>query len=339
MTDDNFCEQTLHEKQQRDITRLYNVPLARFTPGNPYLSGQFTKMQLDMRRKVEILKYSANKSSTQTNNLTKSQKFAMLARGTTGTTTKISPSTKGNVDCSADKLIPRPTSSSGVPGPVTYLYEDSAVPLYNYSGFNTRTYPDYVPNNMDPWQFEPIVNQVYYTSEGIADYLIIKNNIDRSQYNYTVATPLGITIGGNIPAYFTYSGAVDGFVNLTVDKSRTLLNVYYNSSLVNSFSPLNTETIYLKIRVPPNPSSNPIPFSASQFVGNLVFNNVELFTESSYVYSFYLVVKSDVTTNSKNLVSYTGIIPNITPDYDRTQSCTVIVKSGTINSGPLLSAV
>lgn len=64
---------------QRKKQMLFNMPQTRFTPQSPY-NGNFTKYQLDMRRKAEILKYRNNTSSTKTNNLTKSEKFAQLVR-------------------------------------------------------------------------------------------------------------------------------------------------------------------------------------------------------------------------------------------------------------------
>lgn len=76
----DICLNTICE--QRKIQMLYNVPPVRYNPLSPYVQyPQFTKQQFDMRRKAEILEYSANKSNTKTNNLTKSQKWAQLING------------------------------------------------------------------------------------------------------------------------------------------------------------------------------------------------------------------------------------------------------------------
>jgi hypothetical protein len=40
---------------QRKKQMLFNIPQFRYTPVSPY-NGSFTKFQLDMRRKAEILK-------------------------------------------------------------------------------------------------------------------------------------------------------------------------------------------------------------------------------------------------------------------------------------------
>jgi hypothetical protein len=74
----NFALQSLC--QQRSKQLLFNVPQPRFNPVSPY-NGIYTKFQLDMRRKAEVLKYSNNASSTKTNNLTKSEKWAQIAKG------------------------------------------------------------------------------------------------------------------------------------------------------------------------------------------------------------------------------------------------------------------
>ena len=332
MTDASFCERLVNEQEQNSIKQRYNIPLPRFTPDNPYLSGQFTKTQLDMRRKVEILKYSANKSSTQTNNLTKSQKFALLVRGAIP-----SPKPKNNntnTDCSADKLIPRPTTSSGVPGPVTYLYEDDTVPLYNYSGFNTRSYPDYVPNNLDPWQFNVLTNVLSYNNnDATAYYLIINNYIERSQYNYTITTPIGITVGGIIPAGFNYSG--DIFISL----QNVSLNVYYNASLVGKFQAASITNFNMTIRIPSNLTNTSVPFSATQFIGMLTFPNMILLTESNYVYTIVVNAGVSISPDNTGLFTYKGTITNMNSDRNSVQGCTMVSHTGTVNSGASIDYV
>lgn len=68
-------DQTCNTLQQRTAFLQMSMPSLRFDGvANPYLNTGYTPAQLDMRRKVEILQY--NKNSSQTNKLTKSQKFA-----------------------------------------------------------------------------------------------------------------------------------------------------------------------------------------------------------------------------------------------------------------------
>ena len=120
---DNNCTGTLatvaNALEQRREYLLRRTPFVRNEIVSPY--STFTKMQLDMRRKVEVLKYKKN--STQARNLTAKEKQAQILRG----------NYRGNVlYCADDKNIPVKTSSSDVPGPIITLQEDPTVPLYNY---------------------------------------------------------------------------------------------------------------------------------------------------------------------------------------------------------------
>ena len=48
---------------------------------SPYLNNQYTKEQIDMRRKTEILKYKGNSSNSLGNNLTRKQLFSLYSSG------------------------------------------------------------------------------------------------------------------------------------------------------------------------------------------------------------------------------------------------------------------
>lgn len=130
----------LNVKRQNQLT---NVPLPRVElQPSPY--GQYTKYQLDMRRKAEILKYKSNKQNSKTNNLTKTQIYVNAVNGynNIGKST-VDKILNGETTCPNDDLIPTPTSSSDIPGPIIYLINDETVPLYNYvtnpDAYNLRT--------------------------------------------------------------------------------------------------------------------------------------------------------------------------------------------------------
>jgi hypothetical protein len=143
---ENICDDEGYQNMilQKKRFQLMNIPPSRYDnlANNPYnltypgTLKKFTKLDLDMRRKVEILKYSANNSSTQTNRFTKAEIYAQAISG------KYQQRTYSNVyireNTQNNKLNPcptvkTPTSSCGVPGPIIYLYEDNNVPLYNYN--------------------------------------------------------------------------------------------------------------------------------------------------------------------------------------------------------------
>lgn len=334
--DNSFCEQLVIAQEQRRITQLYHIPLSRVTPENPYVSNKYTKLQLDMRRKAEVLKYSANKSSAQTNNLTKKEKFSLLVKGGIP-----SPSQKvmdrKNVNCAADQLIPTPTSSCDVPGPVQYLYDDESVPLYNFSVFNTRTYPDYVPTNVDPWQFVVLSNTVIYTNQSqTLYYLIINKLINRPQYTYRITTPIGFTVSGSVPPSYVSPPEYSG--NFVINLQSATLSIYYNNALVKTVSASSVANYNMTVNVPINTGSTSKSFSATQFVGNLNFNNLQLYTSPTYVYTFVLSINLNITPSSTGLINYIGTSANITSDANVSQGCTVVSHTGSVNSGASLSS-
>ena len=303
-TDASFC-------QQRRLMQLYNVPLARYTPINPYSSGKHSKLQLDMRRKTEILKYSANKSSTQTNNLTKKQRFALLIRGGICSPPQFDMS-NSLTDCLNDQMMPTPTSSCDVPGPVMYLQDDKSVPLYNYSDFNTRTYPEFVPTTSNPWQF--VSNSdilVYNNGTSNIYYLIITNNIRKTSYNYNITTPIGISISGTIPS----SG------NVQIKLTQVLLNIYYSDNLVKTVSPTNLTTDSV-LDISFNSTGT---FSANRFVQNLNFNNIRLYTTPTYVYTFTMSANITIISDNNLVdVKYCALIANISIPNSNSDRCTIL---------------
>ena len=132
ITETTQCQISSAILQQRRSAALFHIPLQRFSLISPY--PQYTVEQLNMRRKVEILKYSNVQSNTKTNNPTKSERWASLMR----TRTKNVINYELTPPC-----IPRPilTTSCNVPGPPIYLQLDPTVPLYNYiPAFANRSY-------------------------------------------------------------------------------------------------------------------------------------------------------------------------------------------------------
>ena len=334
MTDASFCE-------QRTIMQLYNRPLPRFDLNsiNPYLSGKYTKSQLDMRRKTEILKYSPARVSTQTNNLTKKQKFAMLAKGT-----YVQPQqsilSSGNVVCPADEMIMTPTSASGVPGPVKYLYNDETVPLYNFASFNLRSYPDYVATDATPWQFvsQPDVS-VMDGDEMLSHYLILYNSVAQPEYTYTITIPVGLSVSGT-------SKSANLKEELTLEVLSATLRSYYNKNLYGTYSnPTFDSTMSLVFDVE---SSKPGPFRANYFVGNMTFSGVRLYTSPTFVYSFMteinLSLSSTGNTYDSNIYfGQAGLAYRATVNMSTTNPTAsdgpinVLHSSGTTNNGSLLT--
>lgn len=326
-TDSSFC-------QQRRLIQMFNVPLARFTPANPYTSTQFTKMQLDMRRKVEVLKYSSNRSSTQTNNLTKRERFALLVRG--GIPSPSQEILQSNTNaCVGDELIPTSTTSSDVPGPPMFLFEDPTVPLYNYSDFNTRSYPDFVPTDLERWQFVMNPDTLVYDNEtNIIYYLIINERINKPLYTYNIVTPVGLTVTGSIPPGYVKPSGFDGNVSLKINSASLI--IYYNNSLVKTVVPVSLSNFAIIINIPTsNTGSLPLSFRFTQFLGNLAFNNVQLYTVPSYVYTFSLSVDIAIVQNNTGVFNNIALIANMSKSTINSVSGCSIVSLGqsSVNAG------
>ena len=64
---------------QRRQQMLRNIPPSRINIISPYDTTNYTKFDLDMRRKAEVLKYK--KGSTKGNSLTKNQRWAQIVNG------------------------------------------------------------------------------------------------------------------------------------------------------------------------------------------------------------------------------------------------------------------
>ncbi len=122
----------------------YNRPWQRFSVTKG-VAGNFTNQQLDMRRKVETLKYVNNQ-----NNITSKQNFSKIVKGNGALMRRKQFATQSNVgfiNANVDNLsregnilfidsCPKKTtgltSESDVPGPLMTLRIDESVPLTRY---------------------------------------------------------------------------------------------------------------------------------------------------------------------------------------------------------------
>lgn len=302
-TDASYCI-------QRSLNQLFNVPLARFNlfSVDPYLSKTYTKFDLDMRRKAEILKYSSARMSTQTNNMTKRQMYAGLVNGTIRSS---------NQPTCAN--IPTPTSSSGVPGPVMYLYENPDVPLYNYATGN-RSYAFSVPEVTDKWR--TLVNPdlaFSADSSGIAFYLQITTQIDQQSYTYATSLPIGLSIQSVITSDMVVTPTA------TITISDIALMVMYNDKLANTYY-ADTPTIIMSVTIT---GSKDQKFAFTRYLGNAFFSNMTLYTQGGYVYTMYFKATvsgylGTLNSSTKNLVFDTAtLISNLSTTLNSATNCVV----------------
>lgn len=256
--------------QIKRLKQLNPPQWTRFELINPYVGG-ITKEQFDMRRKAEILKYSS-KSGTSVKQLTKKEKFALVSKINYKQSRKMN--LYSNVDCSGDALLPVPTSSSDVPGPIMYLYEDPAVPLYNF-GRPDRNYSQYVEPFLNEWNIyrEDVVEFLPDVS-GIFMNQVLQNSIDQPSYNFQLQIPVSLQITGDS------SGSVG--INKAAAITRVDLYVLYGDTVVATKT--QTTNLFIQFR----PLDDGRYYEIQGYVGNVVFSNIRLVTFAGYLYKYVL---------------------------------------------------
>ena len=299
----SFCE-------SRRKKQLYNVPLSRVEVTSPYFNNitgaqlvdssnvPITRARVDMRRKVEILKYSSNRMPAQTNSLTKKEKWAQISTATGKSARLLDPET---IICPGETAVrtPKamPSSASGVPGPVVYLYEEPQIPLYNF--IITRSYAFNVPNENNYWS-TTINTNVGIGSNIVSSTLFAVNinaNINRTRASFSLEIPVGLALKGTYtpaqqpPPLFTE--------DITLGVSSATLYILCNGKSIPSVPPITVSGLqkYLACRLTPS-STSPIPFECVQYVGNISFPGITLETSYAYVYEFAVSITLTMQTTA-----------------------------------------
>jgi hypothetical protein len=271
---------------QRRIGMLFNTPPPRFTPVNPYTknaNGQlnFTKQQLDMRRKVEILRY--DKSSTQGNKPTKKEQWSHIntrktsIRKSVGNISLLPGVTVASgVDCST---VPTSSKQANVPGPAITLQLDKSVPLYNY-GSPVRSFGILDKNNTEPYEVisNGQIKTFYDDSYGFLACLKILDSIDETSKLFQLSLPftLGYSKNNGISSSLDISGSI--YVNAPATGNNTT-KIYYSGTETNSgthtFQMDNSGTIFS------DSSANTVE---SGLVGTIIIDNIFAQTQPNYFY-------------------------------------------------------
>lgn len=345
---------------QRKQQMLFNIPPVRYNPISPYEKfPQFTKSQFDMRRKAEILSYTANKSNTKTNNFTKANKWAQLVKGVgqqyNSKSIKLTevryenigdvkyssvaiytdiivnyPDTftkhtdiNGNIwyDISSqpivicnDNMIPTPTSSSDVPGPVINLIRDLNVPLYNYkSSIDTANYGIIPPteNTYINYNINTNILAQNNTTTNIFS-LNINNAIEMSDY-FNFEIPLSMYFSGQTT--ITSTSYDVSFSNISMTIQTPTISVYYSDSMVGlknsydiSFNCINNNIISFDLSLN-STTNNFSEFSGEIYIGTLKMKNLFLYTQSGYVYT--IKFSNFITDNTSDFTLYSSYFSSL----------------------------
>ena len=313
--------------EQRNIALQLTGPPSRYNIISPYPA--YTQSQLDMRRKAEILQYKQN--STQSNKITKSQKWSQLVNGqfqnntqTIITNTPIYDASRANVigntyspqvynlvnNCPMDLYISTPSSSGNVPGPIINLQYDPTIPLYNYATNNYSLSVLNTPANNNEWQYYTS-NNIFYLNQSISTTSITNENtlvtlyiqnVNKQSYNYIINTPISVYIAGDV------SGNNDGSGNISI--TGYTCNVYYNDSIASTVS--NTVNMSPVVFTTTTQYFETKTFNGNIYVGNLTIPNIGLFTTTGYVYNIKLSFNLSVSEPTFAYNNYVvGIYSNV----------------------------
>lgn len=406
---------------QRSKQLLFNTPQSRNEiQKNPY-NGLYTKFQLDMRRKSEVLKYNNNTSSTKTNNITKAGKWSQLVNGNsnyqssnfptinltlidyqgnysnltvkypdtikTTLTSQYIIDNKGDIifdikayqivgnsgyyyieiisggaryQCNKNSIIPIPTSSSDVPGPITFLFNDESVPLYNYNtNVNSYSYDSNIIQDK-LWLYNP-TSDILLTNGNSKKILtmMVSNLVNQPSNIFTLTFPFSLYVTGtDISSNVLLNPTLNryNFYDLNLGIQSIEFNIKYNNTIVKfSSSPIikisgsptsyfltynNSNNMYgtnninninmnfdISFQQPPISSSD--YYSAKEYLGYITISNIKLLTQPGYVYDFYLKVNlSNIifkSINDKN--NYNNIQNTVTGVY--INSSTNIIQKNT----------
>jgi len=327
---------------QRRERFLYNIPQQRISIVTPY--PYYSQKQLDMRRKVEILSYSANKTNSKTNNDTKKQTFSALAKSL-GSGIRISQATLATINypVPANKLTATPTSSCDVPGPIIMLQNDPNVPLYNYLARDDSAYSSTTTSDMSIFRMmtrnemdflfmkrfsiypdtigSPLSPTSYQVREESVGVIIISNNVINNSMYFNISTPVAIWVSGL--THMPNEDPADSFVQTpfqpvgelfiqNVQISTIVMKIYCNQVLVQS-APVDAAQIATFVPLNFNVSSTDRSFYAVQYTGLVSVKNVLLSVQAGDVYQVSLLINYTYIPKCAYLLRLfeTGLFANV----------------------------
>lgn len=301
----NICNDPayLNLLDQKKRMQLFNIPPVRYNSFdlNPYTKYNlntgllFTKFDLDMRRKAEILQYNSNRMSTQTNNDTKSQYFSRV----------VSRKRNAIYDVSQCPVVKLPSSASGVPGNLL-LYNDPNVTLYNYK--QSTSYgiiPQETDNNI--WNYTKPIN-IYSVDTYVTITTIYMVSVDSPRYTFKITTPIILNIRDTSVTSQPYVENKGVSIKIT----GVSLNVKYSSSDVTLTNNPNLRFLGVDYGIKDNINNNTVDISfnfnttqihsydAYCYLGLLEIENLNLPVQTGYIYDIQLKIVSSVSFLSTN---------------------------------------
>lgn len=327
---DSVCNNQayLNSIDQKRRAQLNNIPPIRYNnlanniyqKINPATGQPYTKFDLDMRRKAEVLKYSSNRMPTQTNSLTRAQRYAQAVSGIyqqrTFSQTFITENTENGIVriCPPGVIVKTPSSASGVPGNML-LYDDPAIPLYNFIN-DTNTSYGIINQALDPytipWNYTKNSDVSQQTGETPILFTLYMFNVVSPSYTFSFTTPFSINFSGKWLSGITSS--TNAYFTIKVNKiSLGVLYSYSNMTL----TPTPTYTLEYNTTLRVDISNNSSTFNGTCFFDNVSFSNIVLPVALGYIYDVQLSVSYNIIPNSDFSNKYET--PTITSSFNATK--------------------
>lgn len=296
----DFTLSCINQRKQRSrfFYHLAGDAASRYNSVSPYIYETsleeklvYSQEDLNMRRKAEILKYS-----TKDYNKQKKQNYSFLAKKHT----KARPCPNSN--------SAKPSSSSGVPGPIIPLFENPNIPLYNYKSqskqFTFQNIPfDEFKRIFDTFPFYNI-DSFNNTYVNLMDIIIL--NPDNNQFLFNFSIPISL----EYTAYFNGISSVYDVTACQIAIFSSILDIMYSDTLISSNNiPYRTNPA-LDSDIVSSTKSISIDFAEStvgqvkvrQYLGNIILKNVTIQTVTQYVYTLFLKINT-------NYAEYSGLSP------------------------------
>jgi len=236
--------------------------------------------------------------------------------------------------CNKNTLIPTPTSSSDVPGPVINLIDDETVPLYNYNkNVNVNGY-DSNREQTKLWFYNPKSDIFLLNGKNTNILTMMVSNLVNQQSNiFTLKFPISLYVTGTNISSNVLLHSTNNFYNFTglnVGIQSINFSVKYNNNPVQFANPptisisgslltynngtytVNNKQMNFDINFQKTPTSSTDYYTAKQYIGYITISNIDLLTKPGYVYDFYLTVNStNINFRSNNINDQTNYNNNI----------------------------
>lgn len=296
MTNNDVCDDPAYLTllNQKKRFQLLNIPPVRYDnfADNPYLKVNpetllnYSKFDLDMRRKAEILKYNQS-TGTKTNKFTKKELYKQAISGSLQQRTYSNEYINTNSNNNQLFRCPNkrtPTTSSDVPGPSMNLYEDPSVPLYNYMKDMEAVYSN-LPQDENAYE-----TTWSYSAENdkntLLDYVLVSSIFilykDVERKTFEISIPVGLTFSGLTTVSASLSPNPIVVSNLFSPEFFSS-NVFYGSNIVPQLSSIQYINTTISIDVDKISSQS---FSGSCYLGIIKLKNIDLLINKGYIYDF-----------------------------------------------------